>query len=63
MLARWPRIPVQDEAIPMLRLSINCEGKFAGLAVVDTCSNNMLYAESVRMPSDVPGKLALCAPS
>jgi hypothetical protein len=61
MLARRPRIPVQHEADSMLRLSIDCEGEFAGLAVVDTCGNNILYAESVRMPPDVPDKLALCA--
>jgi hypothetical protein len=45
----------------MLRLSIDLEGRFAGLAVVATCGNNILDAESVRMRSDVPDELALCA--
>jgi hypothetical protein len=61
MLARWPRISVHHEAVPMLRLSIDLEGKSAGLAAVDTCGNNILDAKSVGMRSDVLDELALCA--
>jgi hypothetical protein len=61
MLARWPRISVHHEADSMLRLSIDLEGKSAGLAVVDTCGNNILDADSVRMRSDVLDELALSA--
>ena len=37
----------------MLRLGIDYGGKFTGLAVVDTRTNNVLYAKTVRMWSDI----------
>lgn len=42
----------------MLRLGIDYGGKFTGLAVVDTRNNNVLYAKTVRMRSDIPDKYA-----
>ncbi len=40
----------------MLRLGIDYGGKFTGLAIVDTRNNNVLYAKTVRMRSDIPDK-------
>ena len=41
----------------MLRLGIDYGGKFTGLAVVDSRTNNVLYAKTVRMRSDIPDKM------
>ncbi|MGB6281574.1 MAG: RRXRR domain-containing protein [Syntrophobacteria bacterium] len=41
----------------MLRLGIDYGGKFTGLAVVDTRNNNVLYAKTLRMRSDIPDKM------
>lgn len=41
----------------MIRLGIDYGGKFTGLAVVDTRNNNVLYAKTVKMRSDIPDKM------
>jgi 5-methylcytosine-specific restriction endonuclease McrA len=40
----------------MLRLGIDYGGKYTGLAVVDIRNNNVLYAKTVKMRSDIPDK-------
>ena len=40
----------------MLSLGIDYGGKYTGLAVVDTSNNNVLYAKTVKMRSDIPDK-------
>lgn len=44
------------EVSNVLRLGIDYGGKYTGLAVVDTRNNNVLYAKTVRMRSDIPDK-------
>jgi hypothetical protein len=45
----------------MLPPAIDCGEKFTGLAVVDTCRNDIIYAKSFRMGPDILDKLVLCA--